>query len=78
MKVDKVSKGAFASGGKRAALGKGDRTKTAFPASPQRPGRTGQHSTKSPPRRTSGKTRPLDQAGSMGGSPGASQVRRPG
>jgi hypothetical protein len=68
----------FASGGKRAALGKGDRTRTSYPASPQRPGRTGQHSTKSPPRRTSGKTRPLDQAGAMGGSPGASMPRRHG
>jgi hypothetical protein len=82
MKVDKVSKGrgkGFAAGGKRAALGKGDRTKTAFPASPQRPGRTGQHSTKSTARRASGtkvRSAAVDEAGATGGSR-AANPRRP-
>jgi hypothetical protein len=50
-----------------------------YPAEPQRPGRTGQHSTKPAMRRTGAKVRSatVDQAGDMGGSPGASQPRRP-
>jgi hypothetical protein len=45
MKTGKVPKGKsvpFATGGKRSILGKGTRTETAFPASMQKPGRTGQ------------------------------------
>jgi hypothetical protein len=49
MKVDRVPKGKptrnFATGGKQKMFGAGDRTVTKSPASPQRPGRTGQHST---------------------------------
>jgi hypothetical protein len=69
----------FARGGEHAALGKGDRTRTAYPAEPQKPGRTGQHSTSPAPRRTGAKVRSaaVDEAGDMGGSAGASQPRRP-
>jgi hypothetical protein len=69
----------FASGGKRSMLGKGDRTKSAYPATPQKPGRTGQHATKAAPKRTGAKVRSaaVDVAGDSGGSPGASQPRRP-
>ena len=72
----------FASGGKRPMLGKGDRTKTAYPAKQQRPGQTGQHATKAAPKRLLSTGRragraPVDMAGDMGGSPGASQPRRP-
>jgi hypothetical protein len=69
---------AFASGGKRHALGKGDRTKTAYPAKQQRPGRTGQHSTKPALKRSSAKVRSgaVDEAGDMGGSR-AANPRRP-
>jgi hypothetical protein len=66
----------FASGGKRPMLGKGTRTRTAYPADPQKPGRTGQHATKPAPKRRPGRA-PVDTAGDMGGSPGASQPRRP-
>ena len=68
----------FASGGKRPMLGKGDRTKTKYPAEPQRPGRTGQHSTKPALKRTGAKARfgALDDAGDMGGSR-AANPRRP-
>jgi hypothetical protein len=68
----------FASGGKRPMLGKGDRTKTKYPAEPQRPGRTGQHSTKPALKRTGGKVRSagVDEAGDMGGSR-AANPRRP-
>jgi hypothetical protein len=64
----------FASGGKRPALGKGDRTRTAYPAQQQGPGRTGQHSTKAAPKRA--KVRSVDEAGDMGGSR-AANPRRP-
>ena len=59
----------FASGGKRPMLGKGDRTRTAYPAKQQRPGRTGQHATKPALKRTGGKVRSaaVDEAGDMGG-----------
>jgi hypothetical protein len=61
----------FAAGGRVKMLGKGNHTKSAYPAEPQRPGRTGQHSTKSPLRRTGAKVRSaaIDEAGDMGGSP---------
>ena len=65
----------FASGGKRPMLGKGDRTRTSYPAEPQRPGRTGQHSTKPALKRTGAKA--ADTAGDMGGSAGVSNPRRP-
>jgi len=67
----------FASGGKQKMFGKGDRTVTKFPAEPQKPGRTGQHLTKAAPKRAAGRRPAADQAGDMGGSPGASQPRRP-
>ena len=62
----------FASGGKRPMLGKGDRTRTAYPAKQQRPGQTG------PLKRTGGKVRSaaVDEAGDMGGSR-AANPRRP-
>jgi hypothetical protein len=60
-------------------FGAGDRTKSKFPAEPQRAGRTGQHATKPASKRTGAKVRSaaVDEAGDMGGSPGASQPRRP-
>jgi hypothetical protein len=72
-------KKAFASLGKQKMFGKGDRTVTKFPASPQRPGQTSQHAGKAAPRRSGTKVRSaaVDEAGDMGGSPGASQPRRP-
>jgi hypothetical protein len=79
MKPTKVPKGSskqFARGGKTPMFGKGDRTKSSFPASPQKPARTGQHATKAAPKRQPGRA-PVDTAGDMGGSPGASQPRRP-
>ena len=68
----------FASGGKRPMLGKGDRTKTKYPAEPQRPGQTGQHSTKPALKRSSAKVQSgaVDEAGDMGGSR-AANPRRP-
>jgi hypothetical protein len=68
----------FASGGRRPMLGKGDRTKTKYPAEPQRPGRTGQHSTKPALKRTGAKagSAAVDEAGDMGGSR-AANPRRP-
>jgi hypothetical protein len=39
----------FASGGKKPMLGTGSGTRTSYPAEPQKPGRTGQHSTKAAP-----------------------------
>ena len=65
----------FAAGGKRPAFGKGDRTRTSYPAEPQRPGRTGQHSTKPALKRTGAKV--ADTAGDMDGSAGVSNPRRP-
>jgi hypothetical protein len=65
----------FASSGKRPMLGKGDRTRTSYPAEPQRPGRTGQHSTKPALKRTGAKV--ADTAGDMVGSAGVSNPRRP-
>jgi hypothetical protein len=69
----------FASGGKRPMLGAGSRTRTSYPADPQKPGRTGQHATKPAPKRSGGKVRSaaVDEAGDMGGSRGVSQPRRP-
>jgi hypothetical protein len=68
----------FAAGGKRPAFGKGDRTRTSYPAEPQKPDRTGQHSTKTTQRRTGAKVRSaaVDEAGDMGGSR-AANPRRP-
>ena len=68
----------FAAGGKRPMLGKGDRTRTSYPAEPQKPGRTGQHSTKMTQSRTGAKVRSaaVDEAGDMGGSR-AANPRRP-
>jgi hypothetical protein len=63
----------FARGGKKPMLGAGSRTRTAFPAAPQKPGRTGQHATKAAPKRTRPGRAPLDEAGSMGGSQQAQQ-----
>jgi hypothetical protein len=81
MKVDKVPKGTnkqFARGGKTPMFGKNDRSKSANPASPQKPGRTGQHATKAAPTRTGNiRSAAVDTAGDMGGSSGASQPRRP-
>ena len=69
----------FAAGGKRPALGKGDRTRTSFPAEPQRPGRTAQHATKPAPKGAGTKARSgvVNEAGDMGGSRAASQPRKP-
>jgi hypothetical protein len=78
-KLSKVPKGTnrlFAGGGATPMFGAGDRVKSKFPAEPQKPGRTGQHSTKPAPKRRPGRA-PVDTAGDMGGSPGASQPRRP-
>ena len=78
-KVAKVPKGAnkqFAAGGRTKMFGKADRTKSAYPAEPQKPGRTGQQLTKPAPKRRPGRA-PVDVAGDSGGSPGASQPRRP-
>jgi hypothetical protein len=77
--VNKVPKGkdkTFAAGGRTKMFGAGDRTKSKFPAELQRPGRTGQHATKPAPKRRPGRA-PVDAAGDMGGSAGASQPRRP-
>jgi hypothetical protein len=57
-------------------FGAGDRVKSKYPADPQRPGRTGQHVTKAAPKSRPGRG-PVDVAGDSGGSPGASQPRRP-
>jgi hypothetical protein len=80
MRVSKIPKGKavpFASGGRTKMFGKADRTKSNYPASPQRPGQTsGQASGKPAPKRRPGRA-PVDTAGDMGGSPGASQPRRP-
>jgi hypothetical protein len=76
MRANKLSKGkdkVFASGGRTKMFGRSDRTKSAYPAEPQKPGRTGQHAVKPPPRRRGA----TDLAGDMGGSPGASNPRRP-
>jgi hypothetical protein len=85
MRVDKVSKGRnkqfAAGGGNRSMLGQGDRTRTSYPAGPQRPGQTsGQAASGKPVRRPDVKRivkAPVDVAGDSGGSPGASQPRRP-
>ena len=68
----------FAAGGRVKMLGKGNHTKSAYPAEPQKLGRTGQHSTKSAPRRAGAKVRStaVDEAGDMGGSR-AANPRRP-
>jgi hypothetical protein len=69
----------FAAGGRQKMLGKGDRTVTKFPAARQVPGQTSQHAGKAAPKRTGAKlpSAAVDQAGTMGGSPGVSQPRRP-
>jgi hypothetical protein len=64
MKTSKVPKGKavpFASGGKRPMFGKGDRIRTSYPAEPQKPGRTGQHATKSASKRTGAKVRSAER-----------------
>ena len=66
----------FARGGKTPMLGKSDRTKSKYPAEPQRPGQTAQHSARTNPVRKPGRA-PVDTAGDMGGSAGASMPRRP-
>ena len=71
MKTDK-----FARGGKQKMFGKGSHTRTSYPAQQQRPGRTGQQSTKPAPKRRPGRA-PVDVAGDSGGSPAASMPRRP-
>jgi hypothetical protein len=79
MKVSKIPKGkdkVFAAGGRTGMFGAGDRVKSRFPAEPQKPGRTGQRVTKPAQKRRPGRA-PVDTAGDMGGSPGASQPRRP-
>jgi hypothetical protein len=79
MRVSKIPKGTdkqFARGGKTPMFGKSDRTKSSYPAEPQKSGRTGQHATKPAPKRRSGRA-PVDTAGDMGGSAGSSQPRRP-
>ena len=78
MKLDKVSKGkakSFATGGRTKMFGAGTRSKTKYPAEPQRPGRTGQHSTKPALKRTGAEV--ADTAGDMGGTGGVSNPRRP-
>jgi hypothetical protein len=82
MKVSRISKGkdkTFAVGDRTRMFGAGDGTKSKFPAEPQRPGQTSQHVGKAAPRRSGTKVRSaaVDEAGTMGGSPGASQPRRP-
>jgi hypothetical protein len=84
MRVDKVPKGkekTFAAGGSTKMFGAGDRTKSRYPASPQRPGQTsGQAASPKPVRRPAVKRitkAPVDVAGDSGGSPGASMPRRP-
>jgi hypothetical protein len=77
MKIDKVPKGrdkVFARGGKQKMFGAADRTRSKYPADPQKPGRTGQHATKLAPKRTGAR---VNEAGDMGGSRAASQPRRP-
>ena len=81
MKTGKIPKGKdklFARGGVTPMFGKNDRTKSAYPASPQKPGRTGQHATKAAAKRTGAKVRSaaVDEGGSMGGSR-AANPRRP-
>jgi hypothetical protein len=84
MKVSRVPKGkdkVFAAGGTTPMFGKADRTKSAYPAEPQRPGQTsGQAASPKPVRRSAVKriTKvPVDTAGDMGGTGGSSQPRRP-
>jgi hypothetical protein len=76
-KVPKGTNKLFAAGGRTKMFGSSDRTKSAYPAEPQRPGRTAQHSTKpAKPVRKPGRA-PVDTAGDMGGSPGVANPRRP-
>jgi hypothetical protein len=61
-------------------FGKSDRTRSAYPANPQRPGQTsGQAGSKKPVRPAVKRTAkaPAGTAGDMGGSAGSSQPRRP-
>jgi hypothetical protein len=76
-KLNRIPKGTnklFAAGGKQKMFGAGSRTKSAYPASLQKPGQTSQHAGNLP-RRTGGKA--ADLAGTSGGSPGASHPRQP-
>ena len=66
----------FASGGRQKMLGKGDHTRTSYPATQQRAGRTAQHDGKPAPKRAGARVRSVDEAGSMGGSR-AANPRRP-
>jgi hypothetical protein len=78
MRVSKIPKGrgkTFAAGGKQKMFGAGDRTRSKYPAEPQRPGQTAQHSARTKPVRKPGRA-PVDTAGDMGGSAGASMPRR--
>jgi hypothetical protein len=78
-KLGKIPKGKpvpFAAGGRTKMFGTSDRTKTKYPAEPQKPGRTGQHATKAAPKRGA-KVRSgvVDEAGDMGGSRAANPRR---
>jgi hypothetical protein len=80
-KLGKIPKGKpvpFASGGRIKMFGTSDRTRTKYPAEPQKPGRTGQHLSKPVLKRSSAKVRSgvVDEAGDMGGSR-AANPRRP-
>jgi hypothetical protein len=77
-KPEKATNKLFSAGGRAKMLGKGDRTRTAYPAEPQRPGRTSQHAGKTAQRRRGAKVRSaaVDEAGDMGGSR-AANPRRP-
>jgi hypothetical protein len=82
MKVSKVPKGRdkqFAAGGRTRMFGSGDRTKSKYPASSQRPGQTSGQAGKPALKRTGAKARSaaVDTAGDMGGTGGSSQPRRP-
>ena len=59
----------FAVGGNRKMLGKSDRTRTSYPAEPQRPGRTAQHGGKSMSKRsgTEGRNLRIEYRGIVGG-----------
>jgi hypothetical protein len=79
MRVSKIPKGrdkTFAAGGKQKMFGAADRTKSKYPAARQVPGQTAQHAGPVKPVRKPGRA-PVDTAGDMGGSAGASMPRRP-
>jgi hypothetical protein len=84
MKTSKMPKGKdkqFARGGATPMFGAGTRTKSAYPAGPQRPGQTsGQAAsgkTVRPAKRIAKVSSAANPGGGMGGSAGASQPRRP-